>query len=620
METKRTGAFELRDNHWEIRVWAPLRKSVDVEVKQGFTYPLTEDEDGYWTGVMEAAAGDDYRLILDDGKKRPDPASRRQPEGVHGWSRLYPQEGFSWDEDYWKNPPLEDYIIYEIHIGTFTSEGSFEAAIERLDDLVELGITAVEIMPISPFPGNRNWGYDGVYPYAVQESYGGPDGLKSLVQACHRRGLAVVLDVVYNHLGPEANYLLDYGPYFTDKYSTSWGAAINFDDAYCDHVRWFFVETVAQWFEEYHIDALRLDAVHAIVDNGPVHILRAFRERANRVEKATGRRHYLIPESDMNDSKLVRSFEAGGYGLDAQWADDFHHSVHALVTGERAGYYSDFGTVADVAKAFDQAMVYDGVYSSFRHKTVGTDSKNEEPWHFVVCIQNHDQVGNRKLGERLSQLVSFEMQKLVAGLMFISPYIPLLFMGEEYAEENPFQYFVSHGDSNLVAAVRKGRADEFKSFGWQGEAPDPQSKETFLRSKLDWSRRKSGRHASMLAYYTNLIALRKREVFSPFARVDTRVNESEKMLTLSSKEEGFTRLFAVANFSGKARKATLPVNPNDASLEYDWALVLASADSRWNGPGFDFSHAAEKHKRAIEVEVPAESLLVFQNRLYDRQK
>lgn len=618
METKKTGAFDLGDDLWEIRVWAPKPKNVQLEVKHGLTYDMAMDGDGYWSVVIEADADADYRLILDGANKRPDPASRRQPEGVHGWSRFYAQDAFRWDEDYWKNHALEDYILYEIHVGTFTPEGGFEAAIGRLDDLVGLGVTAVQIMPVSPFPGDRNWGYDGVYPYAVQESYGGPDGLKSFVQACHRRGLAVVLDVVYNHLGPEANHLGDFGPYFTDKHATPWGAAINFDDAYCDHVRRFFIDTVTQWFEEFHIDALRLDAVYAIFDNGPVHVLRAFREEADRVEKITGRRHYLIAECDTNDSKLVRPVEAGGYGLDAQWADDFHHSIHALVTGERMGYYADFGTVADVAKAFDQALVYDGVYSPFRHKTVGAVPKHEMPWNFVVCIQNHDQVGNREMGERLSELVSFEMQKLVAGLMFVSPYIPLVFMGEEYGGENPFQYFVSHSDPDLVDAVRKGRANEFKSFGWTGEVPDPQSKSTFMRSKLDWPRRKSGRHRVMLAYYGHLIAMRKRKVFSPFAHVDTYVNEAEKILTIRSKEEGFTRLFAVVNFNGKAKKATLPVNRRNASLENDWTLVLASADSRWNGPGFVLSRVEDKLKRAIEVEVPAESLLVFQNRLYDQ--
>lgn len=579
-------------------------------------HELTKDEDGYWSGAVEAAAGDDYRVVLDGQLRRPDPASRRQPYGVHEWSRLYPADHFAWDEDYWRNPSLDRYVIYELHVGTFTPQGHFEAAIGRLDDLVKLGVTAVEIMPVSPFPGERNWGYDGVYPYAVQESYGGPDGLKSFVNACHRRGLAVVLDVVYNHLGPEGNYLRDFGPYFTDKYSTPWGEAINYDDAYSDYVRRYFVDTVRQWLEEFRIDALRLDAVHAIFDHGPEHILRAMRREADEVERRTGRKHYLMAETDTNDSIMVRDIDQGGYGLDAQWADDFHHAIHAVATGEKAGYYADFGRVVDVAKSFEQALVYDGVFSDFRHKTVGENPDGRPGWSFVVCTQNHDQVGNRRMGDRLSTLISFEMQKLTAGLLLISPYIPLLFMGQEYGETNPFRYFVSHGDEELAEAVRRGRTEEFKSFGWQGEVPDPNAEETFRSSILDWDRSQSGNHAALWAYHRRLIELRKRETFSPFGGVETSVDEKGKHLTIRSDGEGFTRLTALVNFSESASTMRLPRNPRDTAVDHDWEVVIASADREWNGPGFD-THRLRGSRPEASVEVPPQSLIVFQNKLYD---
>ncbi len=599
--TRQTGAFPTGKNRWRFTVYAPFREKVQVETDgdNPRKYDLQKTENGYWQAELETQSDMSYRYILDADAERPDPAARRQPEGVHGWSQLYAPDDFQWDENGWQNPELKDYIIYEIHTGTFSQEGTFEGIISKLDELKELGVTALEIMPVSPFPDGRNWGYDGVYPYAVQESYGGPDGLKKLVNACHQKGLAVILDVVYNHLGPEGNYLHDFGPFFTEKYKTPWGAALNFDDAHSDHVRAFFTSTVRQWLEEFRIDALRLDAVHAILDSGPTHLLKAMRKVADEVEKSTGRRHYLIAESDQNDVKLLNPYKKGGYGLDAQWADDFHHAIHTLATGENKGYYADYGRVEDLAKAFRQAFIYDGKYSPHREKTVGTNPRQQPPEKFVVCIQNHDQVGNRMLGERLSQLVSFEMQKLAAGLLLVSPYTPLLFMGEEYAADSPFQYFVSHGDPKLVKAVREGRAREFESFEWEGEVPDPQAQETFDRSKLrrDWQG--NPEKEAMRDFYKYLIAERKKGTFHAFRKykLETEADEENRCLLLRTPKEVSDPLLAVANFSASAQKLTLPDDEN-------WQLLFTSAAEKWAGSGFDFFD--EK-----EVDISAESLMVF---------
>jgi maltooligosyltrehalose trehalohydrolase len=410
--------------------------------------------------VQGVKPGTRYFYRLDGNTERPDPASKFQPEGVHGPSQVIDPH-FVWEELHWSGIPFSHYVLYELHVGTFTAQGTFDAIVPHLDELKDLGITSIEIMPVAQFPGDRNWGYDGVYPGAVQNSYGGPEGLKRLIDACHQRGLAVTLDVVYNHLGPEGNYLCDFGPYFTDRYHTPWGAAINFDGPDSDAVRRFFIENALSWVTEFRLDALRLDAVHGIFDFSALHFLQELAAAVHEQAERLNRRIYVIAESDLNDVRLVSSPELGGYGLDAQWNDDFHHALHTLLTGERTGYYEDFGRIQDLAKAFAEGFVYSGAYSPARRRRHGNTSKDLAADRFVVCAQNHDQVGNRLKGDRLSALVSFEGLKLAAAVVLLSPFIPLLFMGEEYGETAPFPYFVSHSDPDLIEVVRRGRRAEF---------------------------------------------------------------------------------------------------------------------------------------------------------------
>jgi maltooligosyltrehalose trehalohydrolase len=520
-------------------------------------------EDGYHeampTGV-EPASLYLYR-VGKEAKARPDPASRFQPQGVHGPSQVVDPH-FTWGDSHWSGLPLRDYIIYELHVGAFTPEGTFDAIIPYLRELRDLGVTAAEIMPVAQFPGARNWGYDGVYPFAVQNSYGGPAGLKRLVDACHRNDLAVVLDVVYNHLGPEGNYLGEFGPYFTDRYRTPWGPALNFDGPYSDEVRRFFIENALYWITEFHIDALRLDALHAILDDSPIPFLEELALRVQERAKVLNRHVHLIAESAANDARLIRSRELGGYGLDAQWSDDFHHSLHVLLTGERTGYYQDFAGVRDLAKAFREGFVYSGQHSSYRRRRHGSPSTDIPAERFVVFSQNHDQVGNRMRGERLARLASFEALKVAAGLVLLSPFIPLLFMGEEYGEESPFQYFVSHSDPALVEAVRYGRREEFSAFGPQGAPPDPQSEETFLRSKLNHRLRQKGPHRALLEFYRQLIRLRRAMPSLTCLSKDHMEAlgyEAEKVLCVrrwSDDEE----VLLIFNFSQTRATVTLPVS------------------------------------------------------------
>jgi maltooligosyltrehalose trehalohydrolase len=511
MKYMRIGAYYQR-GRCEFTVWTPFRNTVQVKIvsPRELIVALEADERSYWRATVEdVLPGTRYYYRLDGERDRPDPASHFQPDGVHGPSEVVDHAVFTWEDGEWKGVPLTDFILYEIHVGAFTQEGTFDAVMAQLNYLNELGITAVELMPLAQFPGPRNWGYDGVYPYAVQNSYGGPEGLKRLVNACHQKGVAVVLDVVYNHLGPEGNYLWDFGPYFTDRYRTPWGQAINFDGAYSDEVRRYFIGNALHWIREYHIDALRIDAIHGIFDLSAKHFLQELGEAVHIEAETLGRNVYVIPESDLNDVRVINPKEIGGYGLDAQWNDDFHHALHTLLTGERSGYYRDFGTIGYLEKAFREGFVYSGQYSEYRKRSHGSSSKERPAHQFVVFSQNHDQVGNRMLGERLSSMDSFERLKLVAGAVLFSPYIPLLFMGEEYGETAPFQYFVSHFDAGLIEAVRKGRMEEFASFGWQGAVPDPQDEHTFLRSKINLGLRHAGEHKTLLDFYTVLLKLRK---------------------------------------------------------------------------------------------------------------
>ncbi|RZM18737.1 MAG: malto-oligosyltrehalose trehalohydrolase, partial [Pedobacter sp.] len=493
-----------------IRIWAPKANQLAIVVPdRSAVVALTADQTGYWLGSSSLLKhGDKYHLLLDGHQVLPDPTSLSQPDGVHGESQIFDLDKYHWRDQNWVPIPLADYIIYELHSGTFSPEGNFQGIISRLDHLVELGITAVEIMPVAQFPGERNWGYDGVFPFAVQDSYGGPGQFMELVDACHAKGIAVILDVVYNHLGPEGNYFESFGPYFTDKYQTPWGKAINFDDAGCDGVREFFLENALMWFRDFHVDTLRLDAVHAIKDFGAHHILQDLSEAVEELGTVMGKSFQLIVECDLNDPKFLVPKTENGYGMSAQWVDEFHHALRVAAGEGRQGYYADFEGIKSLEKAYRSAYVYDGQYSAHRDKHFGAPADGLRGDQFVVFSQNHDQVGNRMLGERSAQLYSFEMIKLMAAAVMVSPYLPMLFMGEEWAAQNPFLYFVSHTDPKLIKAVREGRKAEFASFH-QGDAPDPESEDTFLQSKLDWEKVLGQGGQLMFKFYKKLIVVRK---------------------------------------------------------------------------------------------------------------
>jgi maltooligosyltrehalose trehalohydrolase len=577
------GATLLEDNTCSFLVWAPRARQVEVCLSDTPERRIVMQAKscGYFHAVVGGISpGALYRYRLEDEKERPDPASRHQPQGVHGPSQVVDNR-FHWNDSSWKGLPLEKYVLYELHVGTFTPPGTFDAIIPRIALLKQLGITAIELMPIAQFPGNRNWGYDGVYPYAVQASYGGPDALKKLVNACHQHGIALVLDVVYNHLGPEGNYLTDFGPYFTDQYKTPWGQAINFDDAGSDEVRRYFIENALQWVTDFHIDALRLDAVHAIVDLTARTFLEQLAEAVHEAGRKLRRSVYLIQESNRNDPRAVSPPELGGSGYDAVWNDDFHHSLHVLLTGEQAGYYMDFHGIEDLAGCYREGFLYSGQYSKYRQRRHGSSSKQIPAKRFVVCAQSHDQVGNRNRCDRLTKIVSFEQLKLAAAAVLLSPYIPLLFMGEEYGETAPFLYFVSHGDPELVEAVRRGRREEFARFSWNQDMADPQSEETFFHSKLNWALQAEGQHRILWLLYQELLRLR-REIPS-LARLDKDTLEvtsfrDEKIL-LINRWDASSRVFVAAHFSEEPKELTLPISPGT------WQKRLDSADQRWAGKG-----------------------------------
>ncbi|MDX6569727.1 MAG: maltooligosyltrehalose trehalohydrolase [Gaiellales bacterium] len=542
--------------------------------------PMERDRQGYFEATAEAEAGARYGFRLDGGDDLPDPASRWQPYGVHGPSALVDPAAFEWSDGGFRAPPLSELVIYELHIGTFSEAGSFDGAIERLDDLVSLGVTACEIMPVGQFPGARNWGYDGVDLWAPQSTYGGPDGLRRLVDACHARGLAVVLDVVYNHFGPEGNYLERFAPYLSDLHHTPWGQGVNVDGPGSDEVRRFFIGNALHWLDEYHIDALRLDAIHGILDTSAVPFLRELGLAVAELGERRRRTLTLIAESDLNDPRVVQPAAIGGLGLDSAWCDDLHHSVHAALTGERDGYYSDFGTLRDLAKALRQGWVYDGAESVYRGRRYGGSPSGLDGKHFVVFSQNHDQVGNRALGDRLTRIVDAERQKLAAGLVLLSPFVPLLFMGEEYGETAPFLYFTDHRDDDLNTAVREGRAREFEAFARSGELVDPHDPEAFLRSRLDWTRREQGAHRQHLDLYRELLRLRRD--LAPLARLSladasvTAMDDAD-LIVLRRRAAGEEVLVGFHLGDGESRPVPLP----DAG----WRQLIDSADTRFGGPG-----------------------------------
>ncbi len=602
------GAVPLGKDRCGFRVWAPLAQKVEVSIVSPAErmVALERRDRGYHSGMVDdLSPGSLYFYRLNGQKNRPDPASRFQPQGVHGPSRVVSPD-FPWEDSGWFGLPLADYILYELHIGTFTPEGTFEAVIPHLDELKALGITAIEIMPVAQFPGNRNWGYDGVFPFAVQDSYGGPEGLKRLVNACHQRGLAVVLDVVYNHLGPEGNYLWDFGPYFTDRYHTPWGAAINFDGPYSDEVRNFFIQNALSWITEFHMDGLRLDALHAVYDSSARPFLQELAERFHDEGERINRRVYLFAESDRNDIRFIQPPCLGGYGLDVHWNDDFHHAVHTLLTGEKEGYYKDFGSLGDLAKAFVEGFVYSGQYSTYRRRRHGSPSRSLPGDRFLVFSQNHDQVGNRMLGERLSQVLPLDGLKLAAGTVLLSPFLPMLFMGEEYGERAPFQYFVSHSDPDLIEAVRKGRQQEFSSFAWKGKVPDPQDEKTFLRCRLDRSLRLENPHRVLYDFYRELIRLRKE--IRPLAslnkdRIEVLSYESPRVLYVRRWEEGEEAILLV-HFGNSLTEIKIPIPPGP------WKKQLDSQEERWGGPGSGIPEQIHSDGE-VRVALAPQSLLCF---------
>jgi len=541
-----------------FRVWAPKARRVAVGVGSN-RISMERGQDGWWEAAVDAAGpGTDYVFFLDDEDLAlPDPRSRWQPHGVHGRSRIFEPGEFRWTDAGWQPPPLASAILYELHIGTFTPEGTFDSAQSRLSALRDLGITHVELMPVNSFPGRRGWGYDGVDLFAPQEPYGGPEALMRFVNACHEKGLAVVLDVVYNHLGPTGNYLGRFGPYFTSAHHTPWGDAVNLEGAGSREVRRFFCDNALMWLRDYHFDGLRLDAVHAFIDRSAIHFMEQIAGEVHALEGRTGRSYAIIAESDLNDPRVVRAREAGGYGMDAQWSDDFHHALFTVLTGDCNGYYADFGRLDQLAKSLREVFVYDGVYSPYRDRVHGAPVRGLPGWRFLGYSQNHDQVGNRAKGERLSHLAGLGRAKIAAALELTAPFVPMIFQGEEWAASSPFQYFTDH-EPELGALVSEGRKKEFASFGWDpSEVPDPQASATFERSKLNWHERSRPPHAEMLEWYRELIALRTGTPElsdGDLSRVQVRSSETEHWLAM---ERGsITVVFSVAD-----QPVTLEIRP-----------------------------------------------------------
>ena len=571
-------------------VWAPRAEKVAV-VLGSKKLPLEKEKDGWWArAVAEAGPGADYSFSVDDGDPVPDPRSQWQPQGINGPSRLVDQASFQWTDRNWQAKPLGSAIIYELHVGTFTPEGTFQALIAKLDYLVELGITHVELMPVNEFSGGWGWGYDGVDLFAPHHVYGTPDDLKTLVNACHNKGLAVLLDVVYNHFGPIGNYLAQFAPYLTEAYKTPWGMAVNLDHSGSHEARRFFADNAIMWLRDYHFDGLRLDAIHAFFDRSAMHFLEFLSCEVESLSTQIGRHLVLIAESDLNDPQVVTTREAGGYGIDAQWSDDFHHALHTVLTGEQSGYYEEFGSLGQLAKSLQEVFVFDGCYSPHRDRIHGRPVEGVSAHHFLAYSQNHDQVGNRANGERLSQLISPGKQRIAAALVLMSPFVPMIFQGEEFAASTPFQYFTHHDDPDLAQKVSEGRRNEFKAFGWDPkDVPDPQDPETFRRSKLNWEEVGQEPHRSMLDWYKELIALRKSSSAITDGRlwqVDVEFDEEAQWLVMSR-----GKVDVLFNFADK---------PQAISTEVDDPEILCSEQNCQSQPG--------------RVQMPAESVAIVKSR------
>ena len=573
------------ETHCRFSVWAPLRERMTLHI----VYPseqklnMQKQDNGYFIlDMRDVEPGSRYYYIPDGENDYPDPASNFQPQGVHGPSEVIDHEAYQWKDLQWKGLPFKDLIIYEIHIGTFSESGTFESAISLLDDLVAIGINAIELMPVAQFPGTRNWGYDGVYPYAVQNSYGGPDGLKGLVDACHLKGIAVILDVVYNHMGPDGNYFSQFGPYFTDRYHCPWGDAINLDGEWSDGVRDYVTENPLHWFERYHIDGLRLDAIHTIFDNGAVSIWQLMHDRINLLEQQLGRSLYMIAESDLNSPRVLKEPENGGYGFDAQWLDDFHHALYVLLDHKGKERYYDFGNMEQLAKAYTDGFVHSGEYVKFRKRRHGASSTGIPGDQFVAFINNHDQCGNRIAGEPLSMLIDFERLKLAAAALLLAPYVPMLFMGEEYGSDQPFYFFADYTDERLAKAVQEGRKKEFEGFNNEGEMPDPSDEKTFRDSVLQWQQRYTGKHLILTEWYKKLITFRREnQVMQSFNKNNIRANIiGTDVIELHRQDEGgLNQLIIFLNFSENILPCILP------DYGFEWTKAIDSTDALWKEEG-----------------------------------
>jgi maltooligosyltrehalose trehalohydrolase len=589
------GAVKREDGRCQFRVWAPFAEKVELHLvgepstANGRYLPMQQEDRGYFTVVTEVMPGQKYMYRLDEGQEFPDPASRFQPEGVFGPSQVV-YSHFEWTDEEWRGTPLQEYIIYEMHVGTFTPEGSFRSAIQYLDRLVELGVTAVEVMPVNQFSGARGWGYDGVFLFAVQNSYGAPDDFRAFVDACHQRNLPVILDVVYNHFGPEGNCVYCFGPYMTDRYKTPWGDAVNFDGPHSDEVRAFFIENALHWIHDYHVDALRLDAVHEMYDFSANPFLKVLQDSIRRYRQQAGSNIYLMLESDFNDPNLVRARELGGYGFDAQWNDDFHHSLHTLVTYESQTYYQDYGEFQQLVKSLREGFVYDGLYSASRKRTHGASAADIPVQCLIVFFQNHDQIGNRMPNERAIDILPFDAFKLAIGLVLLSPYIPMLFMGDEYGETREFEYFVDYQDQGLIEAVRKGRRETFGMRLPDGvNPPDPQGEDTFMRSKLNWQALSQSRGRLLFDFHRALISLRKTiPALAQLERSQLDVHDDEANHVVGlSRWAVDSHVYAAFNFSPNESRSTLPVPAGQ------WAVRLNSAAPRWQENSDDRSDGTE---------------------------
>jgi maltooligosyltrehalose trehalohydrolase len=571
----------------QFSVWAPQASRVYVEVlgEGACEVAMSPGNFGVFSVTIEGiGAGTDYYLRVDDHARCPDPVSRWQPQGVHGPSRVVDPREFAWQDHAWQGIPRCAYVLYEMHVGTFTPQGTFDAAIEKVPHLVDLGVNALEIMPVAHFPGTRNWGYDGVDLYAPHSAYGGPEGLRRLVQACHLHGLAVVLDVVYNHLGPDGNYLARFGPYFTDRYATPWGAAINFDGEGSEGVRRFFVDNARYWLDEFHIDALRLDAIHGIFDASDPHVLSEIVHAVEEQSASTACQAYAIAESDLNDVNLITSRDENGIGMHAQWSDDFHHALHTTLTRTSRGYFADFGRMEDLARAFTEGFVYSGQFSKHRNSVHGTNSTHVPGEFFLVFNQNHDQIANGSGGDRLSMLVSFELQKVANAVLMCAPNLPLLFMGQEWGAMTHFHYFTDHSDPALAEAVRVGRAREFMAFDWAQKITDPQAESTFIASKLQWHELEILRHQQMLTCTRDLIHLRRNHsaLGAKYKdQIEVKFDESGQWLHVVRRTPQASTLHCIFNFGDQP--APMPKLGANSQAK----LLFCTAYSHYGGPGFD---------------------------------